>query len=78
MVEKRMKLWNGRVAKFLPRKGNTYQGWITQLKPKEVKGLGLKYSRKYTYSIGCNGVVERWHIGYVCPISQHLMPTDID
>jgi len=77
-MEKRMKLWNGRVAKFFPRTMNTYTGWVAALKPKEVKELGLKYSRRYTYSIGCNGTVERWYLGYGGPIAQHSAPVEID
>lgn len=76
-MEKRMKLWNGRVAKFFPRTMNTYTGWVAALKPKEVKELGIKYSRRYTYSIGHNGTVERWHMGYGGPILQHYMPTEL-
>lgn len=78
MVEKRMKLWNGRVAKFLHRTMNNYTVWVTELKPKEVKELGIKYSRRYTYIIGHNGTVERWYLGNGGPILQHYMPIDID
>lgn len=77
-MEKTMKLWNGRVAKFIPRTMNTHTGWVTSLKRKEVKSLGLAYSSKYGYSISDKGVVERWYCGYGGPIAQHALPIALD